>query len=259
MSNDVAYQVNLDTFTGPFDVLLKAIEEGEIDIFNISLSQITASYFDYWKRIEPPLVLAADFLTMAAYLLEYKSKRMLPINEELIIVEDDPSNIESSLMAHLEEYAFYKNVAVTLKQKKEIFEKIFARHEGESVEKEFELKDVSLKDLVFAFKKIYDAAQKRDSIRTIADEEITLEMRIAEIKALIEDKKGVVALDEIFFRGTRIEIVVSFLAILELAKQGFIRIAQDKRFEMIYLFRKGEIILGPDINHANSNTTEINS
>jgi segregation and condensation protein A len=196
---------------------------------------------------------------MAAYLLEYKSKRLLPINEEIIIEQDQQSDIESSLMAHLEEYAFYKNVAVALKQKKEIFERVYARHEGESIEKEFELQDLSLKDLVIAFKKIYEAAQKRDSIRTISDEEITLEKRIEEICALLESRSTGVALDEIFFVGSRIEIVVSFLAILELAKQGFLRIAQDQRFQTIYLFKKGGTQLGPDHNASNTNTAEINS
>ena len=69
MTEETAYQIKIDVFEGPFDLLLRAIDDGQIDVNRVSLSQITASYFEYWKREEPNLILASDFLFMAAYLI----------------------------------------------------------------------------------------------------------------------------------------------------------------------------------------------
>lgn len=235
MIEDVAYKVEIEAFNGPFDVLLRAIDEGSIDVYNVSLSQITSSYYEYWKKEEPDLVLASDFLTMAAYLLELKSKSLLPareeeLNEEIFI------DVEESLVSHIQEYEVYKSLAQTLRQRKQVFEKVYGRHEGESQEKEIELVDVSLSDLVFAFKRVYDEAAKREKVVAIAAEEVKLEDRIIEIKRMLAGRGDGVPFVDIFIRRTRLEIVVTFLAILELAKQRFIKITQGRRFGSILIF-----------------------
>ncbi len=236
MTEDVAYRVKLDVFTGPFDVLLKAIDDGEIDIYQVSLSRITSSYFDYWKREEPDLVLASDFLIMAAYLIELKSRGLLPAREE--ILSEDMGEIEESLISHLQEYEVYKSLARTLRERKEVFEKVYGRHEGEPQLREIELLDVSLKDLVMAFKRVYDEAARREEVAVIEAEEVTLEERIIEVKRMLTGKKDGVAFADIFVRKTRIEIVVTFLAMLELCKQRFLKIAQNRRFGTIMLFAR---------------------
>ncbi|MBN2057622.1 MAG: segregation/condensation protein A [Candidatus Saganbacteria bacterium] len=235
MSNDAAYKVSQEAFTGPFDVLIKAIDEGQIDVYQVSLSQITASYFEYWRMESPDLVLASDFLIMAAYLIELKSKSLLPAKEEAV-EEDLLENIEESLVAHIQEYEVYKNLAQTLRERKEIFEKVYGRHEGEPQEKEIELVDVSLKDLVLAFKRVYDEAVKREKVVPIRAEEVTLDQRVEEVRRLISGKRGGVQFVDIFIRKTRIEIVVTFLAVLELAKQRCIKIVQDRRYGSIIIF-----------------------
>jgi len=243
MTRDTIYEIEIDVFKGPFDLLLKAIDDGEIDIYQVSLSRITTAYFEYWKKQDPPLVLASDFLFMAAYLLELKSKSMLPAREE--ILDDSLLGIEESLVSHIQEYQVFKNLAQTLKERKQFFSKVYGRHEGEGQEKVFELVDISLRDLVQAFQKVYSEAAKRESVVSIEEEEITLEDRIKEIKALLACNPQGVALEKIFVRWTRIEIVVSFLAILELAKQSMIRITQDLRFGSILIVpKKGEGVVG---------------
>ncbi len=239
MTEELAYKIDIDIYKGPFDLLLQGINEGRIDIFNVSLSQITDSYFEYWRREEPDLVIASDFLFMAAYLIDLKSKSMLPAKEEIIIEEDDLSNVEQSLLSHIQEYKVYKDLAQTLKQRKEVFEKVYGRHEGEPEEKEIELVDVSLRDLVLAFKRVYAEAAKRERVVHIQAEEISLEDRIIEIKRIIAGRKDGVPLEDIFLRRTRLEIIVSFLAILELAKQRFIKITQGRRFGSILIFAVG--------------------
>lgn len=237
MTEETAYQINLDVYQGPFDLLLKAIDEGSLDIHLVSLAQITSSYFDYWRQESPDIVLASDFLLMAAYLLELKSKRLLPAREE-IFIEEELSGIEESLVSHIQEYQIFKNIALDLRQRKETFERVYGRHEGEPQEKELELVDVSLKDLVLAFKRVYDDAAKRESVVPIKAEELKVEDRIVEIKRLLAGREDGVPFEDIFVRRTRLEIVVTFLAILELVKQKFIRLRQGERFGAILLFAR---------------------
>ena len=237
MTEDVVYKIEQEVFTGPFDLLLKAINENEIDVFNISLSQIVSSYFDYWRHEQPDLVLASDFLAMAAYLIELKSRNLLPAKEE-ILQDELLIDVEESLLSHIQEYQVFKNLAQTLRQRKEVFEKVYGRHEGEPQEKEIELVDVSLKDLVIAFKKVYDDAAKRESVVAIEAEEVTLEDRIEEVKRLLTGRKEGVPFEDIFIRRTRLEIVVTFLAVLELTKERFLKITQGSRFGTILIFSR---------------------
>ncbi|PIS28831.1 hypothetical protein COT42_06840 [Candidatus Saganbacteria bacterium CG08_land_8_20_14_0_20_45_16] len=234
----VAYQVIQEAYQGPFDLLLKAIDDGQLDVFRVSIAQIISSYLSYWQQ-SLDLLGASDFLIMAAYLLELKSRALLPAKEEPE-VEALYGSIEDSLVSHLQEYAIYKNLAATLRQRKEVYEHVYGRHEGEQLEKEIDLVDVSLQDLVLAFKKAYDLAAKRQRFRTIVEDEITLEVRLMEVRKMIEDQSSGVPLEELFFRGTRLEVVVTFLAILELAKQFFIRIIQGSRFAEILIVKRKE-------------------
>jgi segregation and condensation protein A len=231
------YEVETEVFTGPFDLLLKAIDEGQVDVFKVSVSRIIAAFFDAWKKETVSLIFSSDFLIMAAYLLEMKSKALLPAvatekEEEML------GSLEESLLLHLQEYEAYKKIAQTLRQRKEVFEKIYGRHEGEAQEKEIELVDVSLKDLVQAFKRVYDQAAKREKIIPISSEEVTLEQRVQEIKDLLTSRSEGVPFIDIFIRKTRLEIVVTFLAVLELAKQNFLRVVQDRRFSEIMIVPK---------------------
>lgn len=239
MTRDSTYQIEIEVYKGPFDLLLKAIDEGEIDIYKVSISQITLSYFEYWRSIDPPLVLASDFLYMAAYLLELKSKSILPAREE--IMEDELlSGLEESLVSHIQEYEVFRNLAQTLRERKNIFSRVYGRHEGEGQVEVFELVDVSLRDLVVAFQKAYAEAARRESVVPIKEEEVKLEDRIQEIKDMLSRRPRGMAFDDIFIRRTRLEVVVTFLAILELAKLGRIRIAQDMRFGGIVIVPRAE-------------------
>lgn len=235
MTEELAYQVKIDVYEGPFDLLLKAIDDGQVDIYRVSLAQITASYFEYWKAEEPDLLLASDFLYVAAYLIELKSRGLLPYQEEET-QEENILGIEESLIAHIQEYEIYKKVAQGLKERKEIFERVYGRHEGEPCESDIELVDVSLRDLVLAFQKVYREAAEREKVMPIQAEEITLDERIIEIKRMIAGRKDGLPFEDLFVRRTRLEVVVTFLAILELAKQKFICISQSRRFGSILIF-----------------------
>jgi len=240
MTEELAYQIKIDVFEGPFDLLLQAINDGKIDIYHVSLSQITASYLEYWRMAFPDLIAASDFIYMAAYLIELKSRSILPHKEEPEL-EEEILKVEASLLSHIQEYEVYKKLAQSLRQRKEIFERIYGRHEGEAQEKEFELVDVSLRDLVLAFQRVYAEAAERERVVPIEAESITLEDKIIEIKRRVAGRKDGLPFEDLFLSKTRLEIVVTFLAILELAKQRFISIRQGRGFGSILIFAVGLI------------------
>lgn len=236
MTEELAYQVEIDVYKGPFDLLLTAIDEGKVDIYQVSISQITSSYFEYFRVESPDLVIASEFLIMAAYLLELKSKELLPAREE-ILGEEITSDLEESLLRHVQEYKVFKDLSQKLKERRATFEKVYGRHEGEAEEREIELKDVSLRDLVSAFKKVYDEAAKREVVVSIPPEEVNLEDRIIEIKRMLAGRKDGIPFEDLFMRKTKLEVVVTFLAILELARQKFVQITQGRSFGSILIFR----------------------
>jgi segregation and condensation protein A len=239
MPENNVYQIETEAYKGPFDLLIKAIDDGQVDIYNVSLSQITSAYFEYWKAASTTLVAASDFLFMAACLLESKSKAVLPAKEELI-ADDLLAGVEESLVSHIQEYEIFKNLAGDLKARKRKYSRIYGRHEGERQEREIELKDISLRDLLVAFQKVYSDAAKRESFINIEAEEVSLEDRIEEIKTMLRNRAQGIPFEDIFIRRTRLEIVVTFLAILELAKQNFIRITQGDQFGSILIIPKSE-------------------
>lgn len=234
------FEIVTPKFTGPFDLLLAAIKENELDVFEVSISSITSAYFEHLRKLEiVNLNQASEFLFMAALLLEMKSKKLLPQPQE-IELQMEEEEIEAELAAHLEEYRMFKTLAATLKGKKEAFHRVYSRYHREVLgpeNKDFYLKDVNLQDLVLAFKRVWDAIAQEERVRDIREEEITLPKKVEEVLGLITAAENGLPFEHLFTRHTRIEVVVTFLAILELAKSGRIKIAQGEKFGGIRIYR----------------------
>ena len=110
MTNAQAFQVTIPKYTGPFDLLLAAIKDDKLSIFDVSLSEITGAYFEYLKKLSTiDLSDASDFLLMASYLLEMKSKKVLPQPEDVVLQQEE-EEIEQDLAKHLEEYKVFKQL-----------------------------------------------------------------------------------------------------------------------------------------------------
>lgn len=202
------------------------------------LSQITAAYFEYLGKFkEIDLNQASEFLLTAAYLLEMKSKRLLP-QPEVMEEQLEEEELESDLADHIREYQRFKQVAQHLKLKKDTFARVYSRlHSDEPVpeQKDFYLTDVNLNDLVLAFRRVFNTFAEEEKVKEIANDEITLPQRISEVVDLLKMAPDGVAFEQLFIRRTRIEAVVTFLAVLELCRRQMIRVLQEERFGGIYL------------------------
>jgi len=237
-----SYFVRLEAFEGPFDLLLHMIDEGKVDIYTISLTQIIRGYTDYMKMMkELDIVIASEFLLMASYLIEMKSRMLLPVKEEPQ-EEERIEDIEKTLLDRLHEYNVFKELAVRLKKRKEIFGKSYSRHHVDEPvmeeEREVFLTDVTLRDLVYAFQRVWKAVEQKEHHGEIEDEAITLPEKISEIQRKLSGKKDGIPFEDLFTRFVKIEVVVTFLAILELARQRKIQIRQGANFDTILIVGK---------------------
>ncbi len=233
-----SYKLKLDVFEGPFDLLLAMIDKGEIDLFKVSLTQITSGFMDYIRTMEKyNIVIAGEFLLMAAYLLEMKSRMLLPevpSSQE----EEDLLNVEEELLQRLAEYKLYKGLAKSLKDRKDVFQKVYTRYQPEEAleDREIFLVEVSMKDLVAAFKRVWDMAESRERTDEIAMEVFSVKEMISAILEKIKGNPEGLRFDALFDRYVKAEIIVTFLAILELIKQKLIRILQNDMFGEIYIY-----------------------
>lgn len=236
-----SYKVKMEVFEGPFDLMLSMIDKGELDLYKVSLTQITQGFLDYIRTMRSyNMLLAGEFLVMAAYLLEMKSKMLLP-QPPAAGEEEDLIDVEKELLERLAEYKIYKNLAQSLKQRKDVFQKVYTRYAPEEAlqDQEFFLVDVTMKDLVAAFKRVWELAEKEDETREIVQESISVKEKIVEISEKIKADPNGVSFDSLFTRYVKLEIIVTFLAMLELIKQKLIRIMQNESFGTIQIFWTG--------------------
>lgn len=236
------FRVEQPHFTGPFDVLLQLIEQGELTVDKISIAEITKKFVEFIlnsSRLD--MDGASDFLYFAAYLIERKSRLLLPV-EESQELQEEIGNIEGDLLARLSQYKAFKDVATSLKARKALYEKVYARYgkiyeEAKVGSDKIVLKDISLVDLVSAFKKLWDEVAERGETKEIEAEEVRVEDRMEEIMQLLEEKSAVNFI-ELFPRLSRVQIMATFLAVLELIKLNAIGARQGELFGEIVVYKK---------------------
>lgn len=227
------YTVRLDTFEGPLDLLLHLIQKNELDIFNIPIALITEQYMEYLKWMKTlNLDIAGEYLLMASTLLHIKSKMLLPSPsaEE----EEEGEDPRKELVRRLLEYRKYKEAASELVKRpmldRDVFIRLVSVEEEEPKEERIE---ATLFDLIDAFRKALERA-KIESIHEVVLDRLTVEDKVQEILLLLQREKRSLAFHFFLPEGaTRREIVITFLAILELVKMKWIRIFQSAPFETI--------------------------
>ncbi|ABR48684.1 chromosome segregation and condensation protein ScpA [Alkaliphilus metalliredigens QYMF] len=244
----MAYNIKIEAFEGPFDLLFHLLEKNEIEIYDIPIHDITEQYVDYLKQMEHlDLDVTSEFLLMAATLLEIKSKMLLPRpiidDQQLEIGEIDP---REELVKRLLEYKKYKNAAGELRDKEDSLNRLYFKPREEFIiEKEIYdevLEGMDLTDLIGAFEKIIQGKFKHhvkvQQIREMQREEVSIEKKVQDLIHLINEN-GTVSFHSLFSDTTsKIEVITTFLALLELIKMNKIIIQQTKSFESIMIKEK---------------------
>lgn len=236
------YKVKINEFEGPLDLLLHLIKESNIDIYDIQISEITEQYLGYIKAMEDlNLSVASEYLVMAAELLEMKSRLLLPAKQEdnSDEYEEDP---KETLIRKLLDYKHYKEITETFKdlelKRSLVYTKLPSNiTEYRSEEKPQENHSISL--LLDAFANFLERSEHQKPLHTkVASKEMSVEDRIARIKNILRNKKEV-TFEELFEEQSKDYIVVTFLAILQMAKDQDILIEQNDSFGYIYIKLKG--------------------
>jgi len=230
------YKVKLEVFEGPLDLLLYLIKRDEIDIYDISIERITRQYLEYLQAFkELKIDIAGEFVVMAANLIYLKSRSLLPLDQqppEEDAEEDDP---RWDLIRQLIEYKKFKEAAAQLHDRALEQERIFTRDGGSATISgvPLPLHEVGIFQLIHAFQEVIKRVEAQEDLQEIFGERFSVSDKIEKILERVGDGAPV-RFSELFGQiVSRVEIVVTFLALLELIRLNQVRAMQRKMFDEI--------------------------
>ncbi len=234
------YEVALPVFEGPLDLLLHLIEREELDITQVSLAQVTNQYLEYLARLserDPDNL--ASFLVVAAKLLLIKSRILLP--QPLAAPAPEEEDVGEDLVRQLIEYKRFKGIASWLKELDEQGQQSYIRIAGvPPMERTVDLGDVTLDDLLVAVREVLTIKPAAPSVNHAVP---PITITIAEQMELIEQETA--RRDRVSFRqllgraASRLEVIITLLALLEMVKQSRVMMRQDQPFGDIQIVRAG--------------------
>ena len=244
------YEVHLDLFEGPLDLLLYLVNKAEVRITDIKVSKIAAQYLAYLDVMRDLNIdIAGEYLNMAATLVRLKARELLPDSApEDLGAEGDGIYDREQLIAALLEYKKFKEAAGALKCFEAKQFGAYARGRAEDVERlpaadnagEPELLSVSIFDLISAFKSIMERAAETEFNHVVEVDNCRIDDRIEHIFTVLSDTGREVRFSELFSDDRRkIVLVVTFMAILELVKMGRIQLRQEAAFGDIFVVKGG--------------------
>ncbi len=243
----MAIPVKLEVFEGPLDLLLHLIDKNKIDIYDIPIVEITEQYLDYIRKLKTSdMNVMSEFLVMAATLLDIKSRMLLPkeVNEEG--EEEDP---RAELVQRLLEYKMYKYMSFELKDRQVDAQRYLFREQQlpkevesyrQPIDYEELIGEMNLKKLQDIFKSIVKRqVEKIDPIRShygnIEKDEVDMDVKASYVEDYIKSHKTCSFRQLLEKQHSKMEIIVTFLVILEMMKLGKIRIAQENIFDDILI------------------------
>ena len=233
---ETEYKVRLEIFEGPLDLLLYLIKRDEIDIYDISLERITRQYLEYLQAFkELNIEVAGEFVVMAANLIYLKSRSLLPADQQPPEEEVDEDDPRWDLIRQLIEYKKFKEAAMQLQTRELEQERIFPRIGGGMAPETatLHLGEVGIFQLINAFQNVIKRLEAREDLQEIIGENFTVSDKIERILQTLADGKAI-KFSELFARmASRIEIVVTFLALLELIRLKQVRAIQPNEFDEI--------------------------
>jgi segregation and condensation protein A len=245
---ELPYQVRIENFEGPLDLLLHLIKKNEINIYDIPIAMIAQQYLSYIEAMKDlNLNVAGEFLVMAATLLQIKSKMLLPV-DETAEDEDDGPDPREELVRRLLEYKAFKEAARQLDTQERMWREIYSRpaaaHEAAIDSDETILENIGLFDLVDALQGILDRNPGKKLLEIIPDNLTVRDRMIAILEALEgQESVGFEGLFEVSCH--RLVIIVTFLALLELIRLRTVRVYQAENFGPILVSRTFSLVPDP--------------
>ena len=228
------YEVRLEVFEGPLDLLLYLIRKDELDVYDIPIAHITSQYLGFLGQI-PRLDLeqAGDFILMAATLMKLKSQLLLPRDE--IAGDEGEEDPREELVRRLLEYQQFKEIAEWLYGQRSTQRDIFLRRQT-SAEMDQDLQPVSLFDLLSVYKHVLDTVPA-SLVHRIFEEEVTIEACVDRVLGVLAQRSRV-SFFELVQGGGRDTLIATFVSILELLKGQRIRVQQAQPFDEIWIERR---------------------
>ncbi len=234
---DASYEIKLERFEGPLELLLHLIKKNEIDIYDIPIALITEQYLQTLDLMQSlNLSVAGEFLVMAATLIHIKSKMLLPVPESGEEIDDDP---RVDLVARLLEYQRFKEASEDLEAREAIWRDIFPRGETpgpELLPEEIPISDLNLYDLMAALNDLL-ARSPDPVVMQVTAETLTVKEKM---QLILDEMESVESLlfESLFSASfSRHAIIVTFLALLEVTRLGLIRIIQPDLFGSLRLIK----------------------
>lgn len=229
------YEVKINEFEGPLDLLLHLIKKDNISIFDIKIEEIIKQYLDYIEKMkEESLDITSEYLVMASELIELKSKMLLPNKTEE--VEEEIEEATNDLINRLLEYDKYKNMTDDFRELESIRGQLYTRESEEILEyKNVDDIDygIDLDDLVNAFKKFLEYQEMSKPLNTkIEKKDYSVNERCVDIRKKIKEN-GTLKFRDLFDIASKEYVVVTFLAILSMARNHELIINQENNFNEI--------------------------
>ena len=227
--------VSLPAYEGPFELLLDLIKKNEMDIYDIEVSVITKQYLECLNQMKQyDLEIAGEFLVMAATLIYIKSKMLLPVDENA--VEEEAEDPRMELVRKLLEYQAFREAAKELGMLEDERGRVFTRQVADHYLSQLSSEDIqidtfsaNLFDLMNAFNVVLKEVSK-DHFHEVFEEVVSIEAKMEEMKKIISERNTLKFRELFSERITKNELIVTFLALLEIVRSRFARVVQEKQF-----------------------------
>ena len=240
--------IKVTNFEGPFDLLLHLIKKNEMNIYDINIFEITNQYLEYLKNMkEMDLEVTSEFIVIAATLIEIKSKHLLPKNKEEQS-PDEENDVEKELLNKLIEYRKFKVIAENLKMREQDAGIMFSKkpeiieEDNKNIKEIDFLQNITMLDLYNLYNNLMQAYINKMNTENIINKKILvdeykIEDKMEELKQKIDSFGKIHFTKLIYGYSSKIEVIVTFLALLELIKIKSVRVIQESNFKDIYLER----------------------
>ncbi|NMM61347.1 segregation/condensation protein A [Clostridium sp. P21] len=246
----MSLNIKIENFEGPFDLLLHLIKKNKMDIYDIKIHDITNQYLEYIKAMEEmDLEITSEFIVISATLIEIKSKMLLPktkVDENA--ADSDEKDPRKELINKLIEYKKFKESAKFFKQREQGVGRMFSKkpeiieEKNKSFEPQSFLKGITMLHLFDIYNKLMNIYKNKINTGNAINKEIPLdrfkiEDKIDYLKGIIVDNKKIVFSNIVKHSHFKMEVVVTFLALLELMKLRVVKVIQENNFKEIYIER----------------------